>query len=532
MAATRTLSHPQFACNSQGHSQSISASKIVPRYGAITLSGYGIDVRVDRGHLLLQDGIGDERFTTRLPRVGHGLKRLVVIGADGEVSLAALRWIADQNAAFVMLDRDGSVLMTTGPVRSSDARLRRAQALAHHSGTALRISRELISQKLSGQELVAREQLQDSTTADAIAKHNERLATAESVDALRLIEPRAAGSYWAAWRNVPVAFPKKDLLLVAEHWRKFGARISPLTGSPRLAANPVNAILNYLYALLESEASLAVAVLGLDPGLGVMHVDTPSRDSLASDLMEPIRPQVDAFVLDWILREPLKRGWFFEQRNGNCRLMADFASRLSETTKTWASAVAPYAEWIARILWTGAGASIHQRPPATRLTHRRKRESRGSDPRPDKQRLSRPQSICRACGCDIPPKRNYCRSCSMELAKENMLDIARSGRAAAHTPQARDKVSKARRRNAIAEKNWNPSMKPVWLTEEIFATQVRPKLKDIPCSAIAKATSLSEVYAADIRAGRHLPHPRHWQALSSLVGVSRLQFGPAINESE
>ena len=46
----------------------------------------------------------------------HGLERLVVIGADGVVSLAALRWLADQNAAFVMLERDGSVLTVTGPV--------------------------------------------------------------------------------------------------------------------------------------------------------------------------------------------------------------------------------------------------------------------------------------------------------------------------------------------------------------------------------------------------------------------------------
>ena len=55
----------------------------------------------------------------------------------------------DQDAAFVMLERDGSVLATTGPVRSSDARLRRAQALAAESGTALRIERELIDKKLA-----------------------------------------------------------------------------------------------------------------------------------------------------------------------------------------------------------------------------------------------------------------------------------------------------------------------------------------------------------------------------------------------
>ena len=86
------------------------------------------------------------------------------------------------------------------------------------------------------------------------------------------------------------------------HWRIFDARVSSLTGSPRLATNPVNAILNYLYAVLESETRLAVAALGLDPGLGVFHVDTQFRDSLAFDVMEPIRPKIDAYLLQWIRR--------------------------------------------------------------------------------------------------------------------------------------------------------------------------------------------------------------------------------------
>ena len=80
--------------------------------------------------------------------------------------------------------------------------------------------------------------------------------------------------------------------------------MSPLTGSPRLAVNPPNAILNYLYALLESESRLAAAALGLDPGIGVLHVDTPARDSLACDLMEAVRPQIDGFLIDWVTREP------------------------------------------------------------------------------------------------------------------------------------------------------------------------------------------------------------------------------------
>src|SRR6266550_1395664 len=138
------------------HLQRCNFVPISPRHGVVTLFGYGTSICVDRGHLTIEDGIGKQRRYARFPRVGHGLKRLVVIGSDGLVSLAALRWLADQDAAFVMLERDGSVLTTTGPVRPSDVKLRRAQALANSSGAALRISRELINQKLAAQEQAAR----------------------------------------------------------------------------------------------------------------------------------------------------------------------------------------------------------------------------------------------------------------------------------------------------------------------------------------------------------------------------------------
>src|SRR5437773_10939763 len=131
-----------------------SAELIVPRHGVVTLFGYGIQIRVDGGHLVLHDGVGPDRRYARLPRVGDGLKRLVVIGSDGMVSLAALRWLADQDASFVMLERNGKVLATVGPVKPSDVRLRRSQGLAHRSGIALKIARELISQKLFRQEQV------------------------------------------------------------------------------------------------------------------------------------------------------------------------------------------------------------------------------------------------------------------------------------------------------------------------------------------------------------------------------------------
>src|SRR5262245_49951050 len=146
MAASLTV--PQL---SSAHNPA-TFTQLTPRRGVLTLSGYGIRVRVDRGHLLVEDGIGAQRRVARLPRVGHRLRRLVVIGSDGAVSLAAIRWLADQRAAFLMLDRNGSVLVATGPAGPRDARLRRAQALAFASGVAVELSRDLIDQKMAAQE--------------------------------------------------------------------------------------------------------------------------------------------------------------------------------------------------------------------------------------------------------------------------------------------------------------------------------------------------------------------------------------------
>jgi CRISPR-associated endonuclease Cas1 len=509
MAAAKTV--PQLA---QSH------NSLTPRHGVVTLFGYGIQAHVDRGHLILRDGIGTDRRYARFPRVGHGLRRLIVIGADGMVSLAALRWLADQDAAFVMLERDGSVLATTGPVRPSDARLRRAQAMAFDSGAALQITRELIGQKLTGQEQVARNKLLDTTTATTIAQFRSEVATAESISTIRLLESQGAAAYWAAWRTLPINFPKNDMPRVPEHWRTFGTRKSLLSGSPRLATNPPNAMLNYLYALLESETRLAVASLGLDPGLGFWHVDTPARDSLACDLMEPVRPKVDAFLLDWITREPLARQWFFEQRNGNCRLMAPFAVRLAETVSTWGRAVAPFAEWVARTLWSRDSKSDKSLGPATRLTQRHKREAKGSSPSPPSKPIPRRENICRGCGKTIRAGRIHCANCAISPAIQRLIDAARMGRMKAQTPEVRAKQVDSRRRHAEALSSWAASSQPDWLTAEVYSQKIQPLLTRVSSSSIASLIGVSRWYAGRIRRG-YRPHPRHWQALAQLVSASQ-----------
>jgi CRISPR-associated endonuclease Cas1 len=435
------------------------------------------------------------------------------------VSLAALRWLADQDAAFVMLERDGSVLATTGPVPPSDARLRRAQALAFESGVAVKIARELIHRKLFGQERLVREKLGATFTADSIAQARLELAEAETIPSIRQIEAKAANAYWSAWWTVSVNYPKNDLRRVPEHWRTFGSRHSLLTGSPRLAVNPPNAMLNYLYAVLESESRLALAALGLDPGIGVMHVDSPSRDSLACDLMEAIRPQVDAYLFDWIVREPLHRDWFFEQRDGNCRLMGSFAVRLSETAPMWGRAVAPIAEWVSRTLWSTIRKPTGQRFPATRLTQSRRRQVKGSSFDAEIKDALRPLRICRTCGAPIKRTQTYCAPCAVGASRQGLIEAAKLGRVATHSREAEALRAKTQRKHAAALKAWNPSDLPNWLNEQTYREKIQPRLAEISVPAISSVLCVSEPYATSIRRGDRVPHARHWQSLARLVGV-------------
>jgi hypothetical protein len=248
--------------------------------------------------------------------------------------------------------------------------------------------------------------------------------------------------------------------------------------------------------------------------------DTKARASLACDLMEPVRAQVDAFLLDSITREPLKREWFFEERNGNCRLMAPLAIRLSETAPMWGRAVAPIAESAARMFWSSA--AKHQRPsiPPTRLTQRNKREAKGAPSLPEQISPPRRESICRGCGKTIRNGHSNCADCAIDTATVHMADAARVGRLTANGPQANAKRANTQRQNALAQHSWKTSSQPTWLTDTVYSEKIQPLLARISSSAIASAIGVSRCYAGQIRKGRHQPHPRHRQALAVLAGIT------------
>lgn len=505
MAASQTLPH-------------ISATPQISKLGVLTLYGYGIRISMQSGHLQIEDGIGEDRYKLRLPRVNHRLKRLVCIGNDGFVTLAALRWLSDVGASFVMLDRIGKVRIVTGPTSPSESRLRRAQAVALSNGNASQIARELIAVKLRGQETLAREKLLSHSVADFIAALRGRLSDTDDLNVIRGIESRAAAEYWNAWRNVPVIFPKKDANRVPTHWTTFGTRHSPLTGSPRLAVNPANALLNYTNAIAESECRLAAVACGLDPGLGFLHTDIANRDSLALDLIETIRPAIEAWLLDWLLHEPLRKSDFAESNDGNCRLSSALCSKLSETAPTWRKLVAPWAEYVAHSLYGGRAARSRCKPGIkTPLTQKHRREAKAAPA--ESVQVLKPMHVCSGCGTQVHRQSAECWNCAQGTRKVKIGDVARMGRLASNRPEAQQKRSRTAREQAVARFSWNPSELPSWLTREFFLQGIQPQLGRLSPADLKSALNVSHYYATKILKG-YVPHPRHWNLLAKLAGVS------------
>ena len=58
-----------------------------------------------------------------------------------------------------------------------------------------------------------------------------------------------------------------------------------------------NAVLNYGYTILNAAVARTIVAKGLIPALGIFHIGGRNHYNLASDLLEPLRPLVDLFML-------------------------------------------------------------------------------------------------------------------------------------------------------------------------------------------------------------------------------------------
>jgi hypothetical protein len=235
--------------------------------------------------------------------------------------------------------------------------------------------------------------------------------------------------------------------------------------------------------------------------------------------MEPLRAQVDAFLVRWLTTETLKREWFVEQSDGAYRLTGSFTAYLSETAPTWERAVAPIAEGIAQTLWSTVRRLNREPALATPLTQRRRSEARGNEYAPPTETPTHPTNVCGGCGASTKGGRT-CPKCGRERSREKLIEIAKLGRIFGHNARSRKKQSETQRRHELAKREWRSMPKASWPTDQTYIETIQPRLQSVKIATIALTLGISEPYAAEIRAGRYRPHRRHWQALAKLAGVS------------
>lgn len=147
------------------------------------VDGTGLSIRVERGHLIVVDGIGRHRRERRYHRATHGLSRLVILGASGSLSLDALRYCDRLGIAVTVIDpRQLRPSFVSIPKRTDDARLRRAQAKGPESELGLEITRRLLVAKLDGQAALLQRVFGDDGTADSNTSLRDQLAESSSYD--------------------------------------------------------------------------------------------------------------------------------------------------------------------------------------------------------------------------------------------------------------------------------------------------------------------------------------------------------------
>lgn len=228
--------------------------------------------------LSLQQGVVVlEQPDGRKHRVGiKGLKQILV---EGDLDLSS---------KFIMgcLGADISLVLLPGRSRESARHL-----FAQHDGLLptrltqyaayldtdrrLALAQESVVAKIETQTECLHNRGRDAELGRFIAHARQ----VEDIPSLLGVEGAASARYFSTWSK-----------LIPPVWGFNGRNRRP----PR---DPVNALMSLSYTLVCHAMGRLAAQAGLEPALGFLHAPEPGRPSLALDLMEPLRPWVD----DWVL---------------------------------------------------------------------------------------------------------------------------------------------------------------------------------------------------------------------------------------
>lgn len=314
----------------------------------LILTGHGVSLRIHQGTLIVRNGLThypqEQEQWQLFPGKWRLPSRIVVLDGKGALSFHALRWLTEQNIQLVHIDWQGELVhVVGGSGYAIDCKLAEAQRQAQSNGIGLKLSRELIAQKIDNSIETLRAAFPPSPPIERSLQMLEKkakemkLQPPASIDALLGIEGRAGYTYFNAWRSFPLRWKQGGRRPIPDEWRCIGKRSSFVSGSNRPnrhATHPVNAMLNYAYGVLETQVRAHTVGAGLDPTLGFFHGKFRGKAALVYDLMEPLRPLVDREVLRLVRRNIFSPEDFMLTTEGVCRLNPELARKVVRETVT------------------------------------------------------------------------------------------------------------------------------------------------------------------------------------------------------
>lgn len=328
---------------SDHETRKISRLKRARRTAPLILCGHGVSLKVQNGALFIQDGIshadGEPKQWRFYPGELDIPERIILVECSGAVTLAALRWLGEQQATLIDLSWRGDVVSVIGGsgVAVEPEKLQWQIETRSDADARLEFGCDIIRQKLQASLETIEAALPDGRLKQsAIDWTNKCIGqieqnTAENVQALLGIEGVAAAKYFAVWDGLELKWKAVNRYPVPKPWLRYSQRSSTLSGKkPKNygADHPINAMLNYGYAWLESQTRIKLVSEGYDPSYGIYHEMRDGASSYVFDMMEPLRPKVDRVVLEFAQSQTFSVKDFDVQKDGVCRLGPELARGL------------------------------------------------------------------------------------------------------------------------------------------------------------------------------------------------------------
>jgi CRISP-associated protein Cas1 len=311
----------------------------------LILAGHGVSLRIEAGTLLIRNGFTHYPQKQEAYRFFKGdadlPQRIIMLDGSGSITFDVLSWLTEQKVPMVKIDWTGNAVTVVSGDSFAASRERVAWQTETRSDRRKRMEfcNALIAQKIEGCMRTLEESLRHSHAWDrAMKRAKDDLARLsndppETVNELRLLEARSAVAYFRAWYATSLLWRASARHPIPDEWRTVGPRFTRVyaTGS-RNASHPVNAILNYAYAVLQSQVQIRLVAEGYDPMLGIMHSDRDDAAAFVFDMMEPERPKVDGAVLGFLKSEALHPADFTIREDGVVRLNPQLARRVAGLT--------------------------------------------------------------------------------------------------------------------------------------------------------------------------------------------------------